>query len=126
MPIRQPSSAAQLYAWHRAAMAGQEPEQHDGIPEAGWYRRKLTRGGPWVAVRIFVDREIDPLTGELLGPERLLCECDGQRVNAATQWTYLEPISRADYQALLQRRDEIPAMAATMAGIDLTETPMCP
>ncbi|WP_444668396.1 hypothetical protein [Cereibacter changlensis] len=124
--MRQPSSFAQLYQWHSDAVAGREPPQHDGLPECGWFRRKLVKSGPWVAVRIFVEREICERTGELLGPERLRCECDGQMRDPANQWTYLEPITHAEYRALLRRAAEIPAMAATMVPIDLTETPMCP
>ena len=124
--IRQPSSAAQLYAWHRAAMAGEAPAVHDGQPEAGWFKTRLVRGGPWVPVEIRVEREIDIESGELLGPERLICICDGQRRNAASLWTYLIPLSREDHRALSDRHAEIPAMAATMVAIDLTMEPVCP
>ena len=126
MPIRQPSSAAQLYAWHRAAMAGNCPAQHDGLPECGWFKTRLVRGGPWVPVEIRVEREICLETYELLGPERLICICDGQRRNAARLWTYLTPISREEHKALANRATAIPAMAASMVAIDLTLEPVCP
>lgn len=124
--IRQPSSAAQLYAWHRAAVSGEAPPVHDGLPEAGWFKTKLVKGGPFVPVEIRVEREVDPESGELLAPERLICICDGQRRNAESLWSYLTPISRDEFRALKDRRADIPAMAATMVAIDLTKSPICP
>lgn len=126
MPIRQPSPAAQLYAWHRAAISGGQPYRHDGIAECGWFKTRLVRGGPWVPVEIRVEREVCPETHELLGPERLICICDGERRNAASLWTYLTPISREEHKALAARANAIPAMAATMVAIDLTLEPVCP
>lgn len=124
--IRQPSSAAQLYAWHRAAVAGDAPPVHDGLPECGWFKTKLVRGGPWVPVEIRVEREIDPATGELAAPERLICICENRRRDPARLWTFLTPISRAEHRALTEAPASIPAMAATMVATDLTEIPICP
>lgn len=124
--IRQPSSAAQLYAWHRAVVAGEAPLVSDGLPEAGWFKTKLVKGGPFVPVEIRVEREVDPETGELLAPERLICICDGQRRNAESLWLYLTAISRDEFRALKDLRADIPAMAATMVAVDLTESPICP
>lgn len=124
--MRQPSPASQLYAWHRAAMRGAAPPVHDGWPECGWYRTRLVRGGPWVAVEIKVERVIDIETGELAGPETVFAIVDGERRRAEPIWTFLEPISREDYAALIARREFIPAMAATHAKIDLSLQPMRP
>jgi hypothetical protein len=119
--MRQPSTARDLYAWHRSALAGDAPPIHDGLPEPGWYRRRLVKGGPFVPVRIYVSREIDPETGELTAPELTLAESNGEQVNAAAIWTHLEPISRADYEALLRLCASTPEMAATMIKMDLTQ-----
>lgn len=124
--IRRPSTKARLYAWHRAAIAGDRPPTHDGLPECGWFRTRLITGGPWVPVHIWCEQEIDPETGDLLTDERLRCDVDGMRRDPAKIWTYLEPISRADFEALSDRREAIPAMAATMARLDLTEKAMRP
>ncbi|GLS88054.1 hypothetical protein GCM10010873_30280 [Cypionkella aquatica] len=102
------------------------PPIHDALPEAGFYKTKLVRGGPWAAVEIKIERDVDLETGELTAPERLFAICDGERRNAARLWTYLTPISREEHRALLQRREFIPAMAATRATIDLSEAPVCP
>jgi hypothetical protein len=124
--IRQPSTMSDLYRWHRSAIAGDELPVHDGIPECGWYRTRLVKGGPWCAVEIRVEREICPDTGELLGPERLIAICDGMRRDPARMWTFITPITRAEHDALIRRREAIPAMAATMARLDLTKEPMRP
>lgn len=125
--IRQPSTTSQLYGWHRAALAGENPPIHDGLPECGWYKRKMVKGGPWVPARIFITRDIDPETGELTDDERMLIEIDGETYRTPEkQWTYLIPISRADYEALKARKGTTPAMAATMVKINLSDKPMRP
>lgn len=124
--IRQPSTMRQLYAWHRAALAGQNPEVHDSLPQCGWYRARMVRGGPWVPVRIWCAQDICPESGELQAPERMLCEAAGERADPVRLWTYLIPISRADFDALVERRTATPAMLATHAKYDLTQTAMRP
>jgi hypothetical protein len=124
--IRQPTPMSALYAWHREAVQGFDPPIHDGVPECGWFKTRLVRGGPWVAVEIKVVRDICPETGELLGPERLVAICDGDRRDPARLWTHLTPITRDEHAALILRREAIPAMAATMARLDLSREPMRP
>jgi hypothetical protein len=119
--IRQPSSFSQLYAWHRAYMADGFPPYYDEFPECGWFKTKLVRGGPWVPVEIKVEREICPDTGELLGPEKLVAILDGMRRDAERIWMSLKAISREEHDYLNSLRAEIPAMAATMAKVDLSK-----
>lgn len=118
--IRQPTPMSVLFAWHRAAVAGEAPPMHEGHPECGWYRTRLVKGGPWVPVEIKVQRQIDPETGELTGPERLIAIADGMRRNPESLWTYLTPITREEHAALIERRRIAPSMAATMAPIITT------
>ena len=122
--IRQPSPAARLYAWHKAALAGEAPPIHDSLPECGWFKRKMVKGGPWVPVRIFVRRDIDPDTGELTGPEILVADVDGKLADPARHWTYLTPISKRDYDALLFRQSTVPGMADSEKPLDLTKEPI--
>jgi hypothetical protein len=125
--IRQPSSLSALYAWHRAAVAGHNPPRHDGDPKCGFYKRKLVKGGPWVPARIFVDREIDPLTGELLSDERLCIEIEGlDGGDPAEHWTYLTPISREEFKHLTDYRLRDSRMMDTRHAIDLSEIPTPP
>lgn len=122
--MRRPSTAAQIYSWHRAALTGCVPPIHDGLPEAGWYKRKMVKGGPWVPARIFVERDIDPETGDLTSPERLVADIDGKRDDPARHWTHLIPISRDEYQRLLYRQSVTPQMAESNKPIDLTKEPL--
>lgn len=124
--IRQPSSFASLYAWWSDAVRGRQPERHEGLPEAGYYRMKLVRGGPWVAVEIVCERDLDDDTGELAAPERLVAVFDGRRCDAERVWTYVQPISRPDYLALLERARTDDRMAATLVPVDLASTPTRP
>lgn len=103
MVIRQPSTSAQLYAWHRAAIAGENPATHDGLPECGWFKTRISKGGPWLPAEISVNRSIDIETGELTEPERFVCRINGALRDPAEIWTYLKPISRKEYLELSYR-----------------------
>ncbi len=124
--MRKPSTPSQLLGWHRDAIAGRNPPIHDGEPQAGWYRTRLVKGGPWVGVRIFVEREICPDTGDLISDEVLVALVDGGRRDPSRLWTYLTPISREEYLALEDRRRDVPAMAATLAPIDISRKAVTP
>jgi hypothetical protein len=122
--IRQPTPIYQLFAWWREACGNPDASRSEGLPECGWFKRRLVRNGPWVAARIWCERDIDPETFELTGPERLRCEVDGDYRDAADQWTYLTPITRAEYDALLQRRLTVAEMMTPRQSIDLTRRPI--
>ena len=124
--IRQPTTFAQAHAWHHAALRGEHVAHHDGLPECGFFRMQRVRGGPFVPVRIFIERETDPETGELTAPERYAAEVEGLRADPAAIWTYCTPISRADYMALVERHRAEDGMAATMVPLDLSTTPTLP
>ncbi|MEC7965473.1 MAG: hypothetical protein VX201_19550 [Pseudomonadota bacterium] len=126
--IRQPSSMSQLYAWYRAAVAGNAPALHDGIPHCGWFKRKLVKGGPWVPVRIFIDRDIDLVTGELTRDEVLRIEIEGiEAGDPAEHWTYLTPISRAEFKHLTDYRLRNGSrMLDSRRAIDLSQVPTEP
>ncbi|HEV8036164.1 hypothetical protein [Yoonia sp.] len=119
--IRQPTSKAAQYAWYRAAIAGREPPRHDGMPEAGFYKTRLVKGGPFVPIRIWLDQEICPVTGELMADESLRCEALGQSRNPETIWTYLRPIPRAEYDALVDLHRSMDLMAAVNAPINIED-----
>lgn len=124
--IRQPTPAKVLFQWWNDALNGLEPEIHDGDVQCGFYKTRLIKGGPWVAVEIKIERDIDLDTGELTAPEKFIAICDGARRNPVNLWTYLTPISRAEHRALIESRQVVPAMAATHARFDLTENIACP
>lgn len=124
--IRQPTSFSDAYAWHRAAVAGNHVGVHDGLPEVGWFKMQRVKNGPFVPVRIFIERETCPDTGELTAPERYVAEVEGLRANPDAIWTYLTPISRADFDALVERHRSDDVMAATMVPLDLSKKPTLP
>ena len=125
--IRQPSSFNRIYAWHRSALAGENPPRHEVEAHAGWYKRRRSKGGPWVPVRIFVEREIDAETGELTCDERLRIEVEGiDAGNPLDCWTYLVPISRQDYDHLIDYRLRDSRMLDPYRKIDLSEQPTLP
>lgn len=102
--IRQPTPDDVAYAWWREAVAtGRVTEIHEGHPQPGYYKRKV-RIGPhryWRAVEIYVDRVTDPETGELTEPERIVAWADGTAQDPASMWTYLQPISEAEFRRLV-------------------------
>lgn len=126
--IRRPTPVFELYRWHRDALAGRAPAIHDGEPHCGWFKTRAVKGGPWMAARIWCERDIDPETGELTGPEELRCDVDGMFRDPARAWLSLahNPISRAEYDALLHRRNLIPAMQEPHKAIDLSAAAMRP
>ena len=126
--MRTPTPEAVALAWWYEAVAagGREIARHDGDPQAGWFKGRMVKGGPWVPVRLWLHQSIDPDTGELDEPEKLMGEQNGRSINPALVWTYLRPISLEEYEALTERHRTLPVMAATHAAIDLTATPIGP
>ncbi|RMA42161.1 hypothetical protein D9R08_12000 [Rhodophyticola porphyridii] len=109
-------------------MRGEDVPRHDGDAYAGWFKRRLVEGGPWVPVRIFVEREIDADTGELAGPERLVMEVEGIRSDRdpADTFSWLTPISRAEHDRLTDMRLRDPRFFTSTDRIDLSEAPTLP
>ena len=67
--MRRPTPHDVAYAWHRDAILGVYGDglpTHD-TPQCGYFKRKLVKGGPYVPARIWLDAEIDDVTGELAG-----------------------------------------------------------
>lgn len=75
-----------------------------GQPIAGFYKSKLVRGGPWVAVRIWFGPPADPITGEELDrSHRWQAEIDGKLARQVWDaWPYCagQPIDEAEYRYL--------------------------
>jgi hypothetical protein len=120
--IRQPTSIETQLAWHRATIAGLRPPRFEDEPEVGWYRRRFVKDGPFVPVRIWLDQDIDPMTGELVAPEEVRADWLGNAVDPVWVWPYCTAISRDAYIALVDLHGSAAAMAATHAQIDLTRT----
>ena len=125
--IRQPSSMSQLYAWHRAKLAGEDVPTHETEMHCGWYKLRMVKNGPWVPVEIRVDRDTDPTTGELTRHEALVMEVSGiVEDDPLSRWTWLTPISRAEFDRLMDAPLRDHRMADPFKGIDLAEQPTFP
>jgi hypothetical protein len=100
-------------ARHRAPRAPLRnlPSVDPEVPTPGCYRTRLVRGGPFVALRIWLGPSIDPATGEEVTDRghRWQCTLNGQRVPFWDYWPGCarDPISQAEH-------DRIVAESATM------------
>ena len=123
--IRQPTSLEQALAFHNAAIRGDNPPRYEGDPQAGWYRRRAVRQGPWLPVRIGLRSCVDD-HGELTEPEVLEAHCLGERLDPIRIWLSCQPITKDDYDALVALHTSDDRMRATHAAVDLSKTPMRP
>lgn len=124
--MRKPSTFSEAHRWWFDAIAGRDVEQHDGLPECGLYRRRNVKGGPWVPVQVKLSQDIDHDTGELSAPERYIAVAEGRVIDAALIWDRLEPISRAEYDRLVEAVATDERMQASMVPLDLSATPTRP
>lgn len=101
MTMRRPTPLTECLAWWKAALEC-PPDTTPQEPQAGWYKRKLVKGGVFVPARLWLDQWIDADTGELMADERLQCEVNREWADAEDQWTYLaaNPISEAEFNYL--------------------------
>jgi hypothetical protein len=63
----------------------------------------LARRGPYIPVLIYLDREVDD-DGDLTAPEEIRADVFGDPADPEDIWTYLEPITEAQYDALVAER----------------------
>jgi hypothetical protein len=124
--IRRPIPQAELYAWHTQALidVGFGLLSIPNVPEAGWYKRRLVRGGMFVPAKIWLEQHIDPETGELIADSRWLCEVANIRKDPDEQWEWLSghPISEADFRFMMAER----CWAAEHAPYDPVANPRKP
>lgn len=56
-------------------------------PQAGFFRTRLVKGGPYVGARIWLEPPIDPLTGEAMDrPPMMLAELAGKPIDPIELW----------------------------------------
>lgn len=87
--MRKPTPIASALAWHSDSLNGLAPAMHPEEPQCGWFKRRLVKGGPFVPARIWLEQEIDPVTGELLADEVLRCEVNGNTRDPHEEWQWL-------------------------------------
>lgn len=114
--IRQPTSEAKLYEFHRQALLGLRLDVVEGEPQCGWYRQRMKKSAPWLPVRIWMHQEIDE-NGDLAGPEALLCLVAGDPRSPGPVWSHCakNPITSNHYDEL---------MAAFMGRLNQSGTPV--
>ena len=124
--MRKPSTFMQSHSWWLDALAGKESPRHDGLPECGYYRMKLVKGGPWVPVQVKLSQDIEFDTGELAAPERYIAVYEDRNVDAALIWDRLDPISHIEFIRLKTRIGRDERLQARMVKLDLTQAPTRP
>jgi hypothetical protein len=101
--LRHPTSDGVLYRWHtlrlNSGSLADEAAPFVNDPQCGWYKTMLVKGGPFVPVAIFIERDVAPDTGELLSDEILRAEVNGMSVDpeGAWLWCWETPISESEY-----------------------------
>jgi hypothetical protein len=102
--MRRPTPRSVLYDWHARALRGEKVRYtHD--PEAGWFvTRFVPRGAP-IPASIWLEQDIDPETGELLGDEVWRAEILGESRDPEETWMRCakRPICKLYYDQLLAR-----------------------
>lgn len=103
--MRRPTSKDAAFRWWREALEGVAPPPINEVPQAGFYRRRMVKGGPWVPVAIWIESVTDPETGELLQPEIIKCAVDGKVADPVNEWGYCcsQPVSERDFQRMVHR-----------------------
>lgn len=94
-----PTPVEDLLAWHRAEIAGQDPDWDKNAPQCGWYRMRRTRGTPWVPVVIRCEQHVDR-HGVLTHPEFLVADVFGEPAFPALVWPWVEAISEVEWNAM--------------------------
>ncbi len=124
--MRRPTSPEAALDWHRRAIAGENPPRHEGDPQCGWYRIRHVKGGPYVPMRIWLRQIIDPDSGDLAEPEKIMADVGGEPGDPVNLWVYAEPITRETYEALVSAITRDRLMQATHVRVDLARNPIGP
>lgn len=73
------------------------------IPQCGFYRTRLVKGGAFVPARIWREKQIDPVTGKDSGFDLLRCEVDGRPKDAMALFVRLsmDPIPEKEFRFMV-------------------------
>lgn len=98
--MRRPTDPRDAYRTWYELLRGRKPPLHDGVPQCGFYKMRLAKGGPMVPVAIFLRQVIDKETGELIEPEEIVCLVNGRPDDAQRTWNWCckNPITEAEYR----------------------------
>ena len=107
--MRKPTPDAEAYAWYTRALVDHAWGVQVDVPEepqCGFFKRRLVRGGPYVAAKIWIEGKTDS-DGNLIGDEVMRCEVNNQYQDPEEQWTWLasHPIFEAEFHYLTALRN---------------------
>lgn len=99
-----PTPRSIAYAWHEQAIGDLSLHLDLTVsldPCCGWFKRRLVKGGPFVAARIWLDAQVDE-AGDLVSDEVMRCEVDGERRDPESEWSWLcgQPITESEFDWL--------------------------
>ena len=110
--MREPTTISGALAWHIQAVKDKSlhlrPTVEDfELPQCGWFKTRVARGGPYVPVRIWIEQEACPETGELLSDEIVKCEVNGRETDPIAAWPWVcgEPITESEFNYMVARAD---------------------
>ncbi|MEL6411692.1 MAG: hypothetical protein AAFQ38_14945 [Pseudomonadota bacterium] len=112
--------------WWRQALRDPSTPRHDADPQPGFYFRQMVKNGPRVPVEVYLHQEIDPDTGDLTEPETVKARQLGWDVDPTVIWTFLKPIPRDDFDALVERHRTDDRMANQRVCVDISNQPQRP
>ena len=90
----------QAYSWWRQALLGQFGPIHENDPQAGYYRMRKTKAGPWLPVAIWAEDE----------GSKPFCLVDGLERDPFEVWTWVcrYPVPYEIYVAVAERGEPWP------------------
>lgn len=102
--MRTPTPDNEAYAYWFSVLNGTREPVHEDNPQAGFYRMRLVKNGPFVPVAIWIEKTVDETTGELLDDERYVALVNGKPEDPARIWTYCaaRPIEEDEYRYHLE------------------------
>lgn len=105
--MREPTTAAAVLEWHAEAMRQIEMRLPHVVvnddPQAGWFECRLVAGGPMLPARIWIEDDIEDVTGELLDEPKLRCHVVFIEKDPVEFWSNLakRPITQERYDYLM-------------------------
>ena len=97
------------YAWYRAKLRGEAPPIHDSSPQCGYFKRRISRGGAFIAAAIWSDGS------------GLQCRVGDALVDVHDEWIWLagRPIPEADARFWFENKrwPDQPDMAVSRINI---------
>lgn len=75
-------------------------------PKPGFYKTRLTQGGPFVPARVWMNEPEYDEAGDLMGDVGLMMEIDGKFINGQYMeekwlWMYGNPITKPEYDFMI-------------------------